>query len=511
MFIETITNTCQLSKSDNVALAIRDIPKNSILTHTSEMALEKIPKGHKVAIARIKKGEPVIKYAQVIGFATKDIEIGEHVHVHNCQVDNFSRDYAYSSAIKNIKLSDEYKDRTFDGYIRSNGKVGTRNFIGIITSVNCSATAARLIADEIKSSGVLDNYPNVDGVVALVHGAGCCIKSDGEGYRNLQRTLGGYASHPNFAGVLMIGLGCEVMQIERLLKESNIDNSDFLKTIIIQQEGGIRKTVETGVNAIKEMLPAADQARRTPVSISHLTIALQCGGSDGYSGITANPALGVAADLLVGAGGTVALSETPEIYGAEHLLTARAATPEIGKKLVERIKWWEEYAAKNDGTMDNNPTPGNKAGGLTTIYEKSLGAIAKAGTSTLNGVYEYSEPIDTKGFVFVDGPGYDPCSITGQVASGCNMICFTTGRGSCFGYKPVPTVKLATNTSMYTHMEEDMDINCGDIITDNVSLGEKGREILEYVIAVASGKKSKSELNGLGDNEFVPWQLGAQM
>lgn len=508
-----VKKSTQLNAADNVALALEDIALGTFINGGIEV-LQNTASGHKIALQDIEIGEQVVKYAQVIGFATQAIKAGEHVHSHNCSVGELSRDYNFCESYEQaaqLNVSDAIKSRTFQGFKRPGGKVGTRNFIGILTSVNCSATVAKLIAKGINDSGILDRYPQVDGVVPLIHGAGCCIKSDGEGYANLQRTLLGYATHVNFASTLIVGLGCEVMQISRLMQEGDLRTSDSFQTLIIQDQGGTRKSVARGIEIITKMLEKANQFQRTASPISELIVALQCGGSDGYSGITANPALGVACDLLVGAGGTVALSETPEIYGAEHLLTRRAISEEVGQKLVDRIHWWEEYAAKNGGEMDNNPTPGNKAGGLTTIYEKSLGAVAKAGTSPLNGVYLYSQPIDTKGFVLVDGPGYDPCAITGQVASGSNLICFTTGRGSVFGYKPAPCIKLATNTGMYNRMREDMDINCGDIISEGVSLEDKGLEIFNKLIAIASGEQSLSEQNGLGDNEFVPWQLGAQM
>ncbi|MGF1768266.1 altronate dehydratase family protein [Enterovibrio makurazakiensis] len=507
----SIKKVALLNEKDSVALALEDIPAGSRISVGDLVVTNGIPRGHKVAIKAHREGDEITKYAQVIGFARTAISAGDHVHSHNCGVEDVERDYDFCSDANRFTPDLSQADRTFMGFKRRSGKVGTRNYIGILTSVNCSATVAKLIAEAVKESGILKNYPNIDGVVPLVHGAGCCIKSDGEGYHNLQRTFMGYACHPNFASVLMVGLGCEVMQISRMVEETGIVEGEGFRKLIIQDEGGTRKTIQAGVELIKAMLLTANESKRTEQPVSELTIALQCGGSDGYSGITANPALGVAADLLVSAGGTVVLSETPEVYGAEHLLTKRAATLEAGQKLVERIKWWENYAAKNGGEMDNNPTPGNKAGGLTTIFEKSLGAIAKAGTSPLMGVYLYSEKIDKKGFVLMDGPGYDPCAITGQVASGSTLICFTTGRGSVFGYKPAPSIKLATNSSLYEKMEEDMDINCGDIIDEGVSLQDKGKEVFDLIIAVASGDASKSEQNGLGDHEFVPWQLGAQM
>ncbi|HET7717573.1 MAG TPA: UxaA family hydrolase, partial [Bauldia sp.] len=421
----------------------------------------------------------------------------------------FTREYEFGTLARPTEAF--ATPATFQGIVRADGRVGTRNYIGILTSVNCSASVARFIADAFNRSGILDDYPAIDGVVPFVHGTGCGMAGKGsEGFEVMQRTEWGYATHPNIGGALLVGLGCEVMQIPGLMEEYGLRESENFHTMTIQATGGTRKTVERGVEMIREMLPRVANVKRETVPVSEIMLALQCGGSDGYSGITANPALGKAADLLVEQGGTAVLCETPEIYGAEHLLTRRAATREIGEKLVGIIKWWEDYTARNHGEMNNNPSPGNKAGGLTTILEKSLGAAAKGGTTTLRGVYHYAEPIRTRGFVFMDSPGYDPVGVTGQVASGCNVICFTTGRGSAFGFKPAPSIKLATNSDTYFRQEEDMDINCGDIL-DGVTIEEKGREIFEKVIAVASGEKSKSEELGYGDNEFVPWQIGAVM
>ena len=388
--------------------------------------------------------------------------------------------------------------------------MGTRNYIGILTSVNCSASAARYIANSV-SPQLLQRYPNVDGVVALTHSTGCGMADSGDGYANLQRVLWGFAQHPNFAGILMVGLGCEVNQIDFLLDAYGLERGPKFQTMTLQDTGGTKKTVAHGLELIEEMLPEASASKREPVSVSELTLALQCGGSDAYSGMTANPALGAAATLLVRNGGTAVLAETPEIYGAEHLLTRRAVNREVGEKLVERIRWWEDYCKRNGGEMNNNPSPGNKAGGLTTILEKSLGAAAKGGVTNLCGVYNYAERIDTRGFVFMDSPGYDPCSITGQVASGSNIVTFTTGRGSCYGCKPAPSLKLATNTSMFNHMEEDMDINCGEVLDEDLSIEEMGERIFEKIIKTASGEPTKSEELGIGDNEFVPWQIGATM
>jgi altronate hydrolase len=240
-------------------------------------------------------------------------------------------------------------------------------------------------------------------------------------------------------------------------------------------------------------------------------VALQCGGSDGYSGISANTALGAASDLVVAQGGTVILSESPETYGAEHLLTRRAVSREVGEKLVGVMKWWEDYTAREGAEMNANPSPGNKAGGLTTILEKSLGAMAKAGTTNLVDVVGYAEPVTAKGFVFMDTPGYDPVGATGQVAGGANLMCFTTGRGSVFGCKPAPSLKLATNSTMFRHMEEDMDINCGTVLEGTESVAECGERIFRHMLATASGAPTKSEALGFGDAEFAPWVLGATM
>ena len=499
----------RLSAEDNVMIAVDEIRAGEAPA-ACPVAAERIPRGHKIATAPIAAGAPIRKFGQIIGFASKPIEAGQWVHEHNCVVQEFSRDYHFGEDAPEQAVLPVERRATFQGYRRANGKAGTRNYLGVMTSVNCSATVARLIAREVERSGLLDDYPHVDGVVALVHGAGCGMASKGEGFDTLARTLSGYATHPNMGGVLMVGLGCEVFQIGRMKDEHGLKEGDLFHSLTIQASGGTRRTVEAGLERVRAMLPIVDRARRETLPASELTLALQCGGSDGYSGITANPALGAAADILVRNGGAAILSETPEIYGAEHLLTRRAATPEIGRKLVDLIHWWEDYCARNGGEMNNNPSPGNKAGGLTTILEKSLGAAAKGGTTTLNGVYRYAEPVTAKGFVFMDTPGYDPVSATGQVAGGANVIAFTTGRGSAYGCKPTPSIKLATNNEVYRRMSEDMDINCGDVL-DGVSIAAKGQEIFDKILAVASGEKSKSEALGYGDAEFAPWQIGATM
>jgi altronate hydrolase len=500
--------TVRLHESDNLVVAVDPIMPGSVLHGVT--AKDRVMRGHKMAITAIPQGEPVLKFGQIIGFASKPVEPGEWLHEHNVEMHAFAREYHFAEDARPEPVLPVEQQATFQGYRRKNGKVGTRNYLAILTSVNCSATVARFIAREVERSGILDQYPNVDGVIPLVHGTGCGMDIKGEGSEVLKRTQWGYASNPNMAGVLMVGLGCEVFQIAKWKQLYGIEESETFRTLTIQDIGGTQKAVAAGVEAIRAMLPLANQARRETVPASELMLALQCGGSDGYSGITANPALGAAVDILVRHGGTAILSETPEIYGAEHLLTRRAATREVGEKLVDLIKWWEEYTTRNRGEMNNNPSPGNKAGGLTTILEKSLGAAAKGGTTTLTGVYRYAEPVTTKGFVYMDTPGYDPVSATGQVAGGANVLCFTTGRGSAYGCKPTPSIKIATNSEMYRRMIDDMDINCGDIL-DGVSIDQKGQEIFETILRVASGEHSKSEALGYGDAEFVPWQIGAVM
>jgi galactarate dehydratase len=471
-------------------------------------ALSAIPSGHKIAVRTIPQGEVVLKYGQVIGRASRDIAPGEHVHLQNLAMLDSAVSHEFAADGRPTPLLPESERRSFKGYLRPSGLVGTRNYVGIITSVNCSATVARAVADYFKING-FGNYANVDGVVALTHGTGCAIPTNTEGYAYLRRTLNGYARNPNFAAILMIGLGCETNQISHLVKAFELEEGPLLRTMTIQRMGGTRKTIEEAVSIIQELLPEIDAVKRTEQPLSGLKVALQCGGSDGYSGITANPALGYAADLVVKSGGTAVLSETPEIYGAEHLLTRRAATPAIAEKLMARIDWWRDYTAKNGAELNNNPSHGNKEGGLTTILEKSLGAVAKGGSMPLMEVYEYAEPITEPGFVFMDTPGYDPVAVTGQVAGGCNLVVFTTGRGSVSGFKPAPCIKVATNNEMYEHMSEDMDINCGGIVDGSDSIQLAGERIFERIIAVASGERTLSEGYNYGDLEFVPWQIGA--
>ena len=498
----------KLSSADNVMVALGNLNPGSVLENTDCHAREKIPPGHKVAIRPIYNADPIIKYGQIIGFASKDILPGTHVHTHNTQMLGVTRDHAIGTDLRPETILPEKDQARFKGFIRSDGQVGTRNYVGILSTVSCSASVARFIADAITPE-ILARYPRVDGILALGHGSGCCSPEGGEGLELLQRSLAGYARNPNFGGIVFVGLGCEVNHLDCLLENTNLEEGSCLKTVNIQTAGGTVKTVRRGVEAVRQMLPEVNRIERRPVSAAHIILGLECGGSDGYSGISANPALGKAADILVQNGGTVILSETPEIYGAEHLLTRRAVSREVAEKLLARIQWWEKYTEQHQAQINNNPSPGNKAGGLTTILEKSLGAVAKGGTTRLVDVYRYAEAVKPGGLVFMDTPGYDVVSVTGMIAGGANMLCFTTGRGSVCGFKPVPTLKLATHSEMFDRMRDDMDVNCGLIIDGHATIEAMGETIFNLILETASGKKSKSEHLGFGNNEFVPWHMGA--
>ena len=504
-----IPNIICLHDDDNVIIALKKIATNEALDGFEWTPNEAIKQGHKIAVKNLAIDENVLRYGQIIGQTKQAIKQGDHIHTHNLEMGEHKQDYAFAADYKALPLATD--QRTFMGYKRADGGVGTRNYLGIITTVNCAASVAKMLAEAAEKSGLLEEFPNIDGIVPIVHGTGCGMSGNDESYDTLYRTISGYAQHPNFAGILLLGLGCEVMQVSDLMGERTLRHDGNYRYMTIQQMGGTRRTIERGLEQLREIAMLANQAKRTPTPVAEITVGMQCGGSDGYSGITANPALGFASDLLVAHGGTSILSETTEIYGAEHLLTRRAVNAKVGQKIVDHIAWWEDYCRRNGGEMNNNPSPGNKRGGLTTILEKSLGATAKSGVAPLTEVYKFAEKIDKKGFVFMDSPGYDPVSVTGQIAAGANMVIFTTGRGSVSGFKPAPTLKIATNTEMFERMSEDMDLNCGDIISAGTSIEDKGREIFEMLIKCASGELSKSEELGFGGTEFVPWQQSATM
>jgi altronate hydrolase len=498
-----------LREHDDVAVATRELAAGEVLRHAGRDLTVRttVPRGHKIAVHDLDEGSPIHKYGQVIGRTTTAVAAGSHVHAHNLGMAAVDHEYEFGTAVTPIPPATGGM-RTFQGYRRSGGRVGTRNYIGIVTSVNCSASTARMIADQFRGP-IMDIYPNVDGVVALAHDSGCGMVPASEGGQILLRTLRGYASHPNIGGILVLGLGCEMIGVDTLLAGLPDDSDTVVERLTIQDTGGVRATVRAGTAVVRTLLERLNERRRETFPASKLVVGLNCGGSDGYSGITANPALGHASDLLVAQGATTVLAETPEVFGAEHLLTRRAVSKEVGQKLLDRIAWWHRYVESGGGTLDNNPSPGNKAGGLTTILEKSLGAVAKGGSAPLTAVYEYAEPITDSGFTFMDTPGYDPVSVTGLVAGGATVVVFTTGRGSVLGGKPAPVLKVATNSETYQRMREDMDLDTGGIVTGSLTITEAGDQIFEAVLAVASGQETCSEDLDLGRDEFIPWQLGA--
>ena len=503
-----------LHPQDDVAIAKSDLQEGTILhvpgarpPAAERFAVRQpIPSGHKVALRAIASRDAVRRYGQVIGFATRDIAAGDHVHTHNLNAPLFDRQYDIGVDVQPVAYVPESERRTFMGYARPGKRAGTRNTIAVISSVNCSAHVTRQIARHWTPER-LAPYPNVDGVIAVTHHGGCSVRLGGEEHHLLQRTLAGMARHPNVGGYLFVGLGCEVNQIDELAARQKLGEGTAL---IIQDQGGVRKTIEAGIAAVAEMLPIVNAVERTPQPLSEWMIALQCGGSDSWSGVTSNPLLGLLADEVVRQGGTVVLGETPEIYGAEQLLLRRAVSAEVGQKLVDRVRWWEQYADKHGVEIDNNPTPGNKAGGLTTIYEKSLGAIAKGGSTPLTGVYRYAEPVTARGFTFMDTPGNDWVGVTGQVAGGCTLVVFSTGRGSAFGFKPVPSIKVASNSALYQRMTDDMDVNAGRVL-EGEAIEKVAADLIDLAVAVASGQPSKSEALGIGEEEFCPWPLGGML
>jgi len=483
----------QLHHADNIVVARTDIGLGEPIGIEEIASRDQVAAGYKIARQSIVQGDPIRKYNVVVGFASKDIKPGSMVHSHNTEFRDFDRDYAHASEYHPVDALPRDEQATFEGIVRDDGRIATRNFVGVLSTVNCSATVVRKIADWFTEERLAD-FPNIDGVVAFSHSLGCGMEMTGEPMGLLRRTMAGYARHPNLAASLVIGLGCERNQINGFLKDEKLERGPKLHAFTMQDSGGTRKTIEAGIEAVQALLADANKISRRSVSARHLCVGLQCGGSDGFSSITANPALGTAVDILARHGGTAILSETPEIYGVEHTLTRRAVSEAVG--------------VGRDVQINGQVSPGNQAGGLANIFEKSLGSSMKGGTGPLMDVYRYAEKVTTPGLVFMDTPGYDPVSATGQIAGGANLIAFTTGRGSMFGAKPVPSLKLATNSPMYQRLQEDMDINCGEILDGTCSMEQMGQRIFELFLQTASGTASKSELLGLGDNEFVPWSIG---
>lgn len=497
----------RLDPADNVVVARADIAAGTEIPAEGITALQNIPAGHKIAVQAIASGAPVLKYATVIGFAGDDTPPGTWMHSHNVLMDEVQKDYRFAQDYRPAALLPPAERATFDGFLRADGRVGTRNYIGIFITVNCAATVARRIAAHFTPDR-LAAFPGVDGVIPFIHAQGCGMEATGEAMDLLHRTLKGYITHANIAGALVCSLGCERNALEPFFAQNALETGKMCRTLVMQQVGGTAAAIAAGIAHVEEMLEEAAGLRRTPQSAEHLCLGLQCGGSDGFSGLSANPALGRAVDTLACHGGTAILSETPELYGIEHTLTARARNEAVGRAFLERIKWWLAYTDGRDVQMQGQVGPGNRAGGLANVIEKALGGAKKGGDTGIEAVYRYAEPVTAKGLVIMDTPGFDPVAATGQIAGGANLIVFTTGRGSCFGSFPSPTVKLASNSAMFRRMEGDMDINCGPVIDGTATLDEMGAEIFQTLLRVASGQPSKSEALGIGADEFAPWPIG---
>ena len=492
-----------LHASDNIAIARLALPAGQLIRlNGRELVLkDPVPMGHKLALRGIAPGEAILRYGQIMGRASLVIEPGAHVHVHNVAFEELEFAYEYPAEEKPLPGRKPDAPR-FLGYLREDGRAGTRNYIAVVAASNCAAHTAELIARSFEGAALPEN---IDGVVAFPHGEGCGM-SIGPDSRQLQRTLAGVLHHPNVTGAIILGLGCEVNQIEHYLGD-NAPATGRLAGITLQQSGGTRAAVEAGRRSVIEMMERAHDEKRVPLEAWRLVVGLQCGGSDSFSGVTANPALGYCSDMLAAIGGTPVLAETPEIFGAEHLLVKRARGRPVAEKLLGFVEGYKDYLRRFDGSFDDNPSPGNKEGGLTNILEKSLGAVAKAGTSTLNDVVGYAEPVTTPGFVFMNTPGYDPPSMAGQAAGGCNLIIFTTGRGSASGFPTVPVIKISSNTPLYRRMPEDIDLNCGRIADGEATVEQVGRELFELMLEVASGRR-QTWSEKLGHKEFVPWRIG---
>lgn len=502
-----VNSTIRLEPEDNVVVARHGTPAGTVIPEEGITLIDDVPAGYKCASRDIKKGEEIRKYNAVIGYAAEDIKAGTVVHSHNILFDKMEPDYAYGADCHPVTLLPKKDRRTFLGYVRPNGRIGTRNYIGILVCSNCAATVARKISAHFTRK-VLEKYPNVDGVVPFITDLGCGMEQSGEPLDLLRRTISGYVRNPNMGGAVIVALGCERNNIDALFETEHLKPDLLLGKMTIQEIGGTAAAIRHGISLVEKMLPSVNDVHRVPCSAEHLCVALQCGGSDGFSGLSANPSLGKAMDILVKNGGTCILSETTEIFGAQHILTRRAVSEAVGKKLIDRIHWWQKQTEGRDCQINGKVSPGNNKGGISNVLEKSLGGVKKGGSTPLQAVYEYAHPVTARGLVFMDTPGYDPIVATGQIAGGANVMCFTTGRGSCFGAVVCPVIKIASNTPLYQHMKEDMDINCGGVIDGVATNEEMGKLIFDQILDVASGNYTKSELLGVGEDEFIPWPIG---
>ena len=497
----------RLDETDNTVLALKDIPAGTFLPEEGITVLSDIPMGHKILTRFTAKGEPVLKCGTVIGYASCDAEPGTHMHNDTIAFDAVTEETAYCSDWKPTEYVPESERRTFRGFRREDGSVGTRNCIAVIACSNCAATVVRRIAAHF-DGGVLSCFPHVDAVVPLVTSTGCGIEKSGVPLEFMRRVLAGTVRNPNFAGALVVALGCENNNIDAFFSETGLSAGTMLRRLVIQEEGGGRASVEKGIAAVEEMLAEAELFRRTDVSVSELRVALECGGSDAFSGVSANPALGKAMDLLVRQGGTAILTEPTEFVGIESALARRARDRHTAQQVMDMMAWWREYLKGTDSQINGKVTPGNNAGGITNVLEKALGSTRKAGSTGLNAVFEYAEPVTERGFVIMNAPSYDPVSAAAMFAGGANICAFTTGRGSLYGARHFPTVKISSNTRRWEIQRDDIDLNAGAVIDGEKTLDEMGREIFETLIAVASGQKTKSELFGMGDDEYVIWDIG---
>ena len=498
----------RLNAADNVVVARMALSAGARVPFEGrEITIgQAIGPGHKVAVAEIAAGETVFKYGEDIGRAGERIAPGDLVHVHNLRFEAKNREYEFSTALTDLAEIPLLPENTFQGYARADGRAGTRNFIAIVGASNCAALATQKIADAF--DGESFKASGIDGVVAFPHGDGCG-QAEGPDMEQLRRTLDGLVDHPNVAAAIVVGLGCEVNQVSYFTRpDAAGSNGTPRRGFTLQESGGTTRVIADGAKAVRELIDECGKIERVACPVSKLTAALECGGSDAFSGITANPAVGYFSDLLVKQGGAVCLGETTEACGAEHLLTRRAISREVGEKLLEMIEWYKNYVGGFGLgiNFDSNPSPGNKAGGLTNITEKSLGAVAKGGTSNLTGVYHFAERISRPGFAFMNTPGYDPTSVAGMAAGGCNICLFTTGRGSAFGFPTVPVVKVCTNSETAKRMDQDMDINCGTVADGAEDIPTAGKRMYQFVLDVASGRETFSE--ALGHREFIPWRIG---
>jgi altronate hydrolase len=499
----------RIDPADDVAIALEDLAQGADVPVPGLprplRLVTAVPAGHKVALADLPAGTEVRRAGLPIGVTFAPVAAGAHVHVHNLGLDGHRPGGGGPRA--GAVSPPNATGARFLGYPRADGRAGTRNLLVVMATVNCAATVVRRIAQVFRARHPAGSLPGIDGLVALTHPQGCSVRADGPGMAVLRRTMAGHAHHPNAAGTLVVGLGCEDNSIASFLAAAGLVPGPRLAALSIQDTGGTAETVARGVAVLEEMA-ARLACPRVPVPAAQLTVGLQCGGSDGFSGISANPALGGAVDRLVGEGGTALLSETPEVHGAEDLLLGRAATPDIAQALIDRLAWWAQAAAADGGSFASNPSPGNIAGGVTTILEKSLGAVAKGGRTALAEVTGYAERPTARGLVFMDSPGYDPVSATGQVAAGANLIAFTTGRGSCFGAALAPTLKLSSTSDLARRMPGDIDIDCGGVLTGAETPGALADRILAAFLATASGAQTASERQGYGEDEFLPWTPG---